>query len=150
MFITSENMLCTVWQNMHTHVYTVVIVKCTQLLSSLSADCLTQFVKSSRSHAAGANNNPTARNIIDCKNACLNNDGCVGFDFDNTNNGCWLHTSAIIRPLQPSTTMDNYKRTEGCKMSGKYSHSLVRRSNWEWFELRTCRSAVSIHAPLNV
>ena len=95
----------------------MVNIKYAQLLSSFSADCLTEFVKTTHAHAIGGILKPTVHTVIDCKHACIKKDGCAGFDFNNTNNGCWLYTSATVRPLHSFDSVDNYKRTESCKMT---------------------------------
>ena len=129
---------------MNMHMYTVVTIKCTQLLSSLSVDCLSEFVKTSFVNAAGARNEQTAHTVIDCKNVCLDDDGCPAFDFDHRHNRCWLHTYATFRrPLRPHPNLDNYKRTKGCKMSGKYSVNSVLRGTDNSMDFLMYRSATS-------
>jgi len=91
-------------------------IKYAQLLSSFSADCLTEFVKTIHAHAMLGTLKPTVHTVDDCKEACIKKDGCAGFDFNNTNNACWLHTSATVQQLYPSDPVDNYKRTDSCKM----------------------------------
>jgi len=73
-------------------------------------------MKTTRANANGAQKDPTARSVADCKQACLNKDGCAGFDFDHAFNYCWLHTSATIRPLVYKEMTDNYKLTDSCNM----------------------------------
>ena len=135
---------------MHMRMYTVVTIKCTQLLSSLSVDCLSEFVKSNFVHAAEGKFHPTAHTVIDCKNVCLDDDGCGGFDFRNSDNVCWLHTYANIRPLLPYTSLNNYKRTKSCKMSGMYSRNSVLRATDNSIDLRMYRSAISKTTQVNV
>jgi len=65
---------------------------------------------------------------VACKNTCLLDPWCAGFDFNDTQNSCWIHTSATIRPLLSATDMDNYKRMDSCKMpAGMYSCNVFRR-----------------------
>ena len=117
-------------QTRHSQFYMVINSKCPHLLSSLSADCLKEFVKSDRARALGAHLNSTAHTVPACSRACLDKNGCAGFDFDNKRQSCWLHTSATIRPLIYSTVVDNYKLTESCKMKSRmYSCNLFHCCN---------------------
>ena len=102
-------------QTRHSQFYTVINVKCPQLLSSLSADCLLEFVKYSRSRARGAHRDSTAHSYWACSIVCHAKNECAGFDFDNRQQVCWLHTSATIRPLIHATDADNYKLSLNCK-----------------------------------
>ena len=130
--------------------YTVVTKTFTQLLSFLSVDCLSEFVKSNHVHAAEAKYNPTAHSVIDCKNVCLDDDGCGGFDFRNSDNVCWLHTYETIRPLLTYNDLDNYKRTKSCKISGMCSRNSVLRGTDNSMDLRMYRSAMCKTAQVNV
>ena len=91
-------------------------IKYAQLLSSFSADCLTEFVKTIHAHAMRGILKTTVHTVVDCKQACIKKDGCAGFDFNYINNACSLHTSATVQQLYPSDIEDNYKRTDSCKM----------------------------------
>lgn len=129
--------------------YTVVTIKCTQLLSSLSVGCLSEFVKSLYLHSYGSKWNPTAHTVIDCKNDCLNDDGCGGFEFGKPNI-CWQHTYAtIIKPLKPYSSLDNYKRTKACKISGMYSRNSALRGTDNYMDSRMYRSAISKTTQVN-
>ena len=128
--------------------HAVVNVKCAHVLSNLSADCLTEFVKSAHTKAMGGKYNEAAHNIVDCKQACLDTVECGGFDFDVKRNNCWLHTSATIRPLVNSTENYNYKRTDSCKTGMCSSNVFVAIYNS--VETRLCRSYISRNAPLNI
>ena len=83
---------------------------------SFSADCLTEFVKTTHARGISGIMNPTAHTVVDCKQECIKKDGCAGFDFNNTKNVCFLHTSVSVQQLYSADDVDNYKRTDSCKM----------------------------------
>ena len=129
--------------------YTVVTIKCTQLLSSLSVGCLSEFVKSLYLHSYGSKWNPTAHTVIDCKNDCLNDDGCGGFEFGEPN-ACWLYPyTTIRRPLWPLKPLFQYKRTKACKISGMYSRNSALRGTDNYMDSRMYRSAISKTTQVN-
>jgi len=67
-----------------------------------------------------------ARTIVNCKQACLAKDGCVGFDFDRKKTECWLSNQTTITPQVVTIPMSNYKLMDTCKMAttGMYYCSL--------------------------
>ena len=76
--------------------------------------CLTEFVKTTNTHAAGAVKHPTVSTVDDCKRTCIKKDGCAGFDF--IINECWLHNSVSIKKVFPGNGVDLYRGTVSCKI----------------------------------
>jgi len=127
-----------VWQTRHSLLYTVINVKCPQLLSSLSADCTTEFVRSPRKYGRGRAVDGVVSSIADCARACVNTRNCLGFEFDKSlKQPCSVyHPMEYLIILQDSDNGENYKLTERCTQMSYYGSMypfiLYRRCNTQF------------------
>ena len=84
-------------------------------MSSFSSACVKEFVKSENQHGFGGEEHKEAKNVVDCKQACLAATDCAGLDFNNNDNSCWLLDAAHEGQIAAFTGVDHYKMEENCK-----------------------------------
>ena len=105
-------------------------------MCSFSADCPEEFVKTFRAMVHSGHYITMTDTAASCKEACIDRNDCVGFDFaENGWPKCVVHSPGDIMftPLTYSTVRDNYKRIDSCKdKTSTYSLNLFRRYNTQF------------------
>ena len=81
-----------------------------------SSECVDTFKDSSKTSSDGGEGDSDADTIDKCKELCLEDDDCLGFDWtldDGADTRCWIHTdSDAFEDSKDSDAADQYTRVD--------------------------------------
>lgn len=104
--------------------------------------CEDSFTKDEQTYSDGGEGQASSVDTIDkCKEACRDDDECLGFDWtlaDNADTRCWLHNDKDkFEDNGDSSTSDQYTRTDckGKNMSKRMTDNIIMYSNIMTIEL---------------
>ena len=86
----------------------------------LPLGCIDTFEVSEGRFAIGGSRDPESDTNTKCREACISNSACDGYDFNTQDDACWIHTDVNnFNNLQidNANVITNYQRVRCCKLT---------------------------------